>query len=100
MAGVWNVLLWRLVLGDTALSLFYAVFKNWVSITLVSETLLKNLANLLWKVSGWPETINIGILLPTVSSMTPQKKPAIHHLLCHLLNRPTSQCQIQSQFFL
>ena len=29
--------------------------------------------------------------------MTPQKKPAIHHLLCHLLNRPTSHRQIQSQ---
>ena len=42
MAGVWNFLLWRLVLGDTALSRFYAVLKNWVSITLVSETLLKN----------------------------------------------------------
>ena len=32
--------------------------------------------------------------------MTPQKKPAIHHHICHLLNRPTSQCQIQSQFVL
>ena len=41
MAGVWNFLLWRLVLGDTALSLFYAVLKNWVSIMLLSETLKK-----------------------------------------------------------
>ena len=68
MASVWKFLMWRLVLGDPALSLFYAVLKNCVSIILVSETLLKNQANLLWNVvfvSGWPETINIGILLPT-----------------------------------
>ena len=64
---------------------------------------IKKLSKALWNVlfvSGWPETINIGILLPTVSSMTPEKKPAIHHLICHLLNRPTSQCQIQSHFVL
>ena len=46
MASVCNFLQWRLVLRDTSLSLFYAILKNWVTITLVSETLLKNLANL------------------------------------------------------
>ena len=59
---------------------------------------IKKLSSLLWNVlfvSGWPETINIGILLPTVSSMTPQKKPAIHHLICHLLNRPTVPITIE-----
>ena len=49
--------------------------------------------------SGWPETTKGGLLLlPTVCSMTLQKKPAIHHLLCHLLSRPPSHCQMQSQF--
>ena len=38
------------------------------------------------------------LLLPTVILMTIQKKPAIHHLLCHLLRRPPNQCQMQSQF--
>ena len=41
MAGVWNFLQWRLVLGDTTLSLFYAVLRNWVSAILLSGTLKK-----------------------------------------------------------
>ena len=40
--GVWNFLQWRLALEDTALSLFYAVSKSWVSIINSSGTLLKN----------------------------------------------------------
>ena len=40
MASVWNFLQWRLVLGDTALSPFYAVLRKWVSIILWSGTLL------------------------------------------------------------
>ena len=39
MAGVWNFLQWRLVLGDTVLILFYVFLKNWVSVTLLSGTL-------------------------------------------------------------
>ena len=38
----WCVELFAVVLGDTALSLFYAVLKNWVSMALVSEALLQN----------------------------------------------------------
>ena len=41
MAGVWNFLQWRLVLGDTTLSLFYAVLRNWVSAIFLSGTLKK-----------------------------------------------------------
>ena len=36
--------------------------------------------------------------MSTVSSITLQKKPRGHHLLCHLLSRPPSQCQMQTQF--
>ena len=57
---------------------------------------IKKLSNLPWNavfVSGWPETIKSGLnLLATISSMTLQKKPAIHQLQCHLLSRPPSQC--------
>ena len=59
------------MLGDTALSLFYAALRNWVSAILLSRALLKNEANLVWNacfVSGWPEKIKIGLLLlPTVT---------------------------------
>ena len=76
-----------------------------------SNTLIRNTIKKLSKssmecsfcicVSGWPETIKIGLLLLlTVTSMTLQKKAATHHLLCHLLNRPPSQCQMQSQLAL
>ena len=50
--------------------------------------------------SGSPEIIKTGHLLPTISSITLQKKLAIQHVLCDLLNRPPSQCQMQSQFVL
>ena len=30
--------------------------------------------------------------------MTLQKKPATQHLLCHLSNRPSSQCQMENRF--
>ena len=42
MAGVWNFLQWKLAVGDTALNLFYAVLRNWVSAILLSGTILKN----------------------------------------------------------
>ena len=42
MAGVWNFLQWKLVLGDTALNLFYVVLRNWDSAILLSGKLLKN----------------------------------------------------------
>ena len=82
------------MLADTVVSLLYAVLKNCASIILetlqkILGTLLKNYANLLWNslfISGWPETRIELLLLPAVSSMTLQKKPAIHQLLCHLLN--------------
>ena len=63
--------------------------------TLIRNTIKKSF------VSDWLETIKIGLLLlPTVTSMTLQKKPATHHLLYHLLNRPSSQCQMQSRLTL
>ena len=91
MAGVWNILQCRLVLGDTALSLFYAVLRSRVSAILLSGTLLKNKANLVWNacfVSGWPETIKIGILLlPTVTSIVLGELKGISiaasHLVCN-----------------
>ena len=74
MAGVWNFLQWKLELGDTALNLFYAVLRNWVSAILLPGTLLKNEGNLVWNarfVSGCPETTKIRLLLlPNVTSMT------------------------------
>ena len=95
MAGVWNFLQWSLVLGDTALSLLCCFKKLGFNNTLIRNTIKKSF------VSDWPETLKIGLLLlPTVTSMTLQKKPATHHLLYHLLNRPSSQCQMQSRLTL
>ena len=70
--------------------------KNWFLIILLSGKIPRNALF----VSGWLEAIKTELLLPTVSSMPLQKKPAIHRLLCHLLNRPPSQCQMQIQFVL
>ena len=67
-------------------------FRKLGSIILLSETLIKSYENFLRNslfVSGQTETVKIGLLLlPTLSSMTPQKKPAAYYLLCHLLKRP------------
>ena len=42
MAGVWNFMQWNLVLGDTALDLFYVALRNLDSTILLSGKLLQN----------------------------------------------------------
>ena len=97
MAGVWN--LFAVEFGSRGYCSVLCCFKKLG----FNNALITNTCILLWNalfVSSCLETVKIALLLPTVNSMTMQKKQATHHLLCHLLNRPSSQCQMQSRLAL
>ena len=82
MARVWTFLWWDLVLRDTALRLFYAVKKLDFNNTLIRKADEKlRYVLIIFFVFVQPEAVKVGLLpMPTASSMTLQKKSAIHHL--------------------
>ena len=84
-----NFLQWRLVLWDTALSLFYALLRNWVSIILLSETALKNLANLQWNTPGctW--------LARNSKDRTPAANCKLNDPSKETCNSPSSLCSLK-----